>query len=112
AEHRQLFVSHASELRLRMQALLIEKQRRHMADMLVDAQMEGTLRASLRRSWPYMDAFERTTALKALVNTSEQHRVPLETQLGGMDLFSSVEYDVLTMSDAKPLPEVTDKIKE
>jgi len=97
---KDLFVERSKELRLRMQAIFLEMQRRFIMQAASDIEFEGELRRSIKMNLPYMSNKEKTDALNALTSTSENRLKRLEAQLAGWDFFNTIEVSIQSLSEA------------
>jgi len=108
---RNIIAKRAEQLRLKMQVLFMELQRKHIHDLAMDVEFEAELRRELRKSYPFLDAREKAETLKTLISTNEDRLKRLENQLQGFDLFSNVAYAIQTMSNPVPTA-LSDKVKQ
>jgi hypothetical protein len=97
---KDLFVERSKELRLRMQAIFLEMQRRFILQAAADIEFEGELRRSIKMNLPYMSNKEKTDALTVLTSTSENRLKRLEAQLAGWDFFNTIEVSIQSLSEA------------
>jgi hypothetical protein len=104
---REAFVERLPELRLRMQAIFIEIQRKFLSQVAAEAEFEEHLRRDIRENIPYMTAKEKLEALKTLQATTEDRMKRLEAQLAGFDFFNTVQVSVQSMSDTKVAKSMT-----
>lgn len=111
ADVRDLFVERSSELRLRMQSVFMEIQRRYLTQIAGDVEFEEELRRELRRSLPYLSPREKTDVLKTLNFDTEARLKRIEQQMAGFDFFNTIEVSVSTMSDIRVSKELSDSVK-
>lgn len=97
---KDLFVERSKELRLRMQAIFLEMQRRFIIQAASDIEFEGEIRRNIKMGLPYMSNKEKVDALNALVSTSENRLKRLEAQLAGWDFFNTIEVSIQSLSEA------------
>lgn len=100
-EARAQFIERSSELRLRMQAVMMEIQRRFLSQVANESEFEDVLRRSIREDLPYMTAKEKLEALKILQSSTEDRMKRLEAQLAGFDFFNTIQASIQSMSDTK-----------
>jgi hypothetical protein len=111
ADVRDLFVERSSELRLRMQAVFMEIQRRYLTQIAGDIEHEEELRRDIRRALPYASFKEKTEALKLLNSETEARLKRLEQQMAGFDFFNTIEVSISTMSDIRVSKELANSVK-
>lgn len=97
---KDLFVERSKELRLRMQAIFLEMQRKFILQAASDIEFEGEIRRDIKMGLPYMTYKEKVDALNALVSTSENRLKRLEAQLAGWDFFNTIEVSIQSLSEA------------
>lgn len=107
---REAFVERIPELRLRMQAIFVEIQRKFLSQVAAEAEFEETLRRDIRENIPYMSSKEKTEALKALQSSTEDRMKRLEAQLAGFDFFNTIQVAVHSMSDTKVSKDVATSV--
>jgi hypothetical protein len=100
AHVKELFVERSKELRLRMQAVFLEMQRKFILQAASDIEFEGEIRRSIKAGLPYMSYKEKTDALNVLVSTGENRFKRLESQLAGWDFFNTIEVSMQSLSEA------------
>lgn len=98
---KEIFVERSSELRLRMQAIFVEIQRKFLSQVASDAEFEDHLRRTIREDIPYMSGKEKLEALKVMTDSTEDRLKRLEAQLAGFDFFKTIETGVQSLSEAK-----------
>ena len=108
---RDYFVERSSELRLRMQAVFLEMQRRAVNMLASDIEFEEELRKEIRLNLPYMTARERTEALNTLNKTHEDRLKRLEAQMAGFDFFNTIEVSIQSLSDTKVTRDLANEVK-
>lgn len=111
-EVRELFIDRSTELRLRMQAIFIEIQRRFLATVAAETEFEDTLRRDIRANIPYMSAHEKVEALRTLSSTTESRMARLEAQLAGFDFFNTIQVSVQSLTDSKIAKDLTASVKQ
>lgn len=109
---KEALVARTGQLRLKMQTLFLEVQKRFMIDLMIDSEFEGEIRRQMRLDIPYMDATERANTLKALVSTYDTRLERLERQMAGFDLFSNVQFALQSLSEIKVPTDLAAKVKE
>ena len=107
AEIREAFVERIPELRLRMQAIFIEIQRRFLSQVAAESEFEEYLRRNIRADLPFMSSKEKLEALKTLQASTEDRMKRLEAQLAGFDFFNTIQVSVQSMSDTKVAKSMT-----
>jgi len=110
-EVRELFVERSVELRLRMQAIFLEIQRRFLAQVAGEAEFEDYLRRDIRDNVPFMSPKEKLEALKTLQASTEDRMKRLEAQLAGLDFFNTVQVSVQSLSDTKVSKNLASSVK-
>lgn len=100
AHVKDLFVERSKELRLRMQAIFLEMQRRFILQAASDIEFESEIRNSIKTGLPYMSYKEKIDALNVLVSTGENRLKRLESQLAGWDFFNTIEVSIQSLSEA------------
>ena len=111
ADVRDLFVERSGELRLRMQSVFMEIQRRYLTQIAGDIEFEEELRRDIRRSLPYLSFKEKAEALKALNFDTESRLKRLEQQMAGFDFFNTIEVSIQSMSDIRVSKELSNSVK-
>ena len=104
---RDLIAKRAEQLRLKIQVLVMELQRKHINDIALDVQFESELKREMRKSFPFLNPKEQADLLTVISSTNESRLKRLESQLGGFDLFSNIEFAVQTLS--QPIPSTLQK---
>jgi hypothetical protein len=110
-EIRDLFVENSTELRLRMQAVYMEIQRKFLNQVAAEAEFEDYLRRDIRENIPYMSGKEKLEALKTLQSTTDMRMQRLEAQLAGFDFFNTIQVSVQSMSDTKVHKDLAASVK-
>jgi hypothetical protein len=110
-EIREFFIDHSIELRLRMQAVFIEVQRRFLNQVAAEAEFEDHLRRDIRSDLPYMSSKEKLEALKTLQSTTDVRMSRLESQLAGFDFFNTIQVSVQSMTDTKVSKDLAASVK-
>lgn len=88
-------------LRLKINTILVEIQRRELQEVALDVQFEGEIRRDIRKNFLYMTPIERVQTLKALKAVNEETLMRLERQMAGFDLFANTEQAIQTLSETK-----------
>ena len=110
-EIRELFLERAKDLRLKMQTVFIEIQKKFLNEMILDAELEGSMRRQLRREYPYMSALDKKNTLQVLQATLEARILRLEAQLAGFDFFNNIETAITTLDTTKISVEISDNVR-
>lgn len=111
-EVRDLFVEKSTELRLRMQAVFIEIQRKFLNQVAAEAEFEDHLRRDIRENLPFMSSKEKLEALKTLNSSTDVRMQRLESQLAGFDFFNTIQVSVQSMSDTKVSKDLAASVKQ
>ncbi len=108
---KESFVDNNRELRLKMQAIVVEIQKKYISLIAEDVQFEEFMRADIRERFPYMTNKERIEASRALHAVAEDRWKRLETQMAGFDFFTNVEQAIQTLSEAKVSKDIKEQVK-
>lgn len=109
---RKEFADRAKFLRLRMQALVLEIQKRAVLNVAVDMDAEADLRLQMRNSIPYMTPLERVQTLRSLADTRNKYIEEISLQVAGWDMFDAIEFSMETMSDIRASGVIVGKLKK
>jgi hypothetical protein len=110
-EVRDLIAKRADQLRLKIQVIFMEMQKRHVTDIALDVQFESELRRDIRNSFPFLNSKEKAEILKVITSTNEDRIKRLENQVQGFDLFANIEYAIQTLS--QPIPSaLSERVKK
>lgn len=108
---KEAFVDNNRELRLKMQAIVVEIQKKYITLIAEDAQFEEYMRSQIRENFPYMTSKERIEAMRAFSAIGEDRWKRLETQMAGFDFFTNVEQAIQTLSEAKVAKDIKEQVK-
>lgn len=109
---REELVARSAQLRLKIQTIFLEIQKKIIKELYIDVEAETELRREMRLSIPYMDPGERAITLKAMVSSYDSRLERLERQLAGWDLMSNVEFALQSLSETRVPTTLTDKVRE
>lgn len=109
---KEAIIARMGQLRLKLQTMFLEVQKRMMIDLMIDSEFEGEIRRQMRLDIPFMDATERANTLKALISTYDTKLERLERQMAGFDLFSNVEFALRSLSEVRVPTDLAAKVKE
>jgi hypothetical protein len=109
---KEALIGRTSQLRLKIQTVFAEVQKKIVKELLIDVEFEAELRREMRLNLPYMSALERINTLKALEGTYRDRLERLERQMAGFDLFSNIEFALQALTEMKVPLDLAEKVKE
>lgn len=109
---RQEMLDRMKSLRLKFQVAMIEIEKRMFKEFALDVEMESEFRAELKRSFPYLTAFDQRDTLKLLSSMNEERLKRLETQMTGWDFISTIENGLDSLTETKVPGEIKEEVKK
>jgi len=109
---KQYFIERSEDLRIKMQAIYVEMQRKSITAIASDVEFENEMRRMLKQNYPFMTTNQQMNALKTFAESNEKKLKRLEAQLYGFDIFETVQKTIQSVSEFKVQKEVYNSVKQ
>lgn len=106
------FIEHAQDLRLKIQAIVLQMQVKSLHQVAMDVDFEEEVRRDIRNNLPFMSPSEKVEALRAINGTNKDKLDRIKEQVGGLDYAQTITTSIQTLSDIKISSELIDQIKQ
>lgn len=109
---KQFFIERAEDLRVKMQAIYLEIQRKNLTNVAADIDFERELKSHIRQNMPFMTANQLLNAAKVISDVNFEKLKRIEAQSAGFDIFDTVQNLVRSVSEIKVEKDIVKAVNE
>lgn len=106
------FIEHAQDLRLKIQAIVLQIQVKSLHQVAMDVDFEEEVRRDIRNNLPFMSPSEKVEALRAINGTNKDKLDRIKEQVAGYDFMTTIQTSLQSLSDIKISSDLTEKVRE
>ena len=110
-EARESLIFRLKDIRLKIQAIVLEIHRRKIQNLAVDVDLEAVIRRDIRTHLPYLEPKDKVAALKALIDTNAESLAEIKEQIAGFDFPEVVQQHIENLSDTDVAKGVIKQVK-
>lgn len=110
-EARDALIFRLKDVRIKIQAIVLEIHRKKLQSLAIDVDFEDTIRRDIRTHLPYLEPKDKITALKALVDTNHASLMELKEQVAGFDFPEVIAQHIENLSDTDVAKGVIKQVK-